>query len=84
MKKSWATINHTRFIHRSWKLNCPGDMQRNFSKTTSVQKTSDTAKTKSQCGRWSNDIEYIKEGQVMFFNKNKQGNDSDKQPSVIN
>ena len=71
MKKSRAAINHARFVHRSWKLNRPWDMRCNFSKTTSVQKTTDTAETKSQCGRRSNNIENIKEGQPVLLDENK-------------
>src|SRR3990167_4375980 len=84
MKKDRAAINHARFIHRSWKLNCPWDMRRDFSKTTSVQKTSDAAKTESQCGGGSNNVENIKEGQPVLLNENKQGNDSSKQSPIVN
>jgi len=84
MEKDRTAVNHPRFVHRSWKLNCPWDVLGNFPETTSVQKASDAAKTESQCGRRSNNVENIKEGKPVFPDENKQGNDSGKQPSVIN
>ena len=62
MKKCGAAINHTRFVHRPWKLNCPWDVLGNFPETTSIQKTSDAAETKSQYGGGRNNIENVKEG----------------------
>ncbi len=84
MEKCRTAIDHTRFVHRPWKLNRPWDILGNFPETTSVQKTSDAAKTESQYGRRSNNVENIKEGQPVLLNENKQGGDSGKQSSVIN